>query len=122
MDEEYKKLIEKYRLFGEYDADSDETIIDEGEEVTKYDVVMEVIQEILDKNTFENALDRDLADELLSVVTTPMDGGYPLLKEKPFEVNGVTYSVAVYGVSEQCGCEDMPVQGIIFIKENKNAD
>lgn len=78
---------------------------------------------LIEENSFENPLDRDIANWIIELGTAPTEdeGGYKLWEEVSFSVNGQDYAVAAYGNSEENEGEDA-IAGMLFIKDDETIE
>ena len=106
MKKEYEEMLQRYK-----------ELVKTGESI---DEVNDLEYELLADNSFENFLNREIAEKIIenqqqSWLDT--EGGWPLWDERSFEIDGQKYSTIAWGTSGHNEGKDA-IQGIVFVRED----
>lgn len=109
MNKQYEEMIDKYNtLKGE--KNNPECEVD--------DEFLDVVNYLLDNNSFKNTLEEEMALDLIKEhqqIYLDSEGGWPLQEMRSFEVNGKEYGVIAWGASGS-GEGKHALKGILFVK------
>lgn len=78
------------------------------------------LPDLKNTNSFDNPMDKQTAEKLIDLLQRMKlrkNGGWPLKREKKFNVNGQKYSVIAFGVNNEYTATDS-IEDIFFIKEH----